>query len=327
MTDTRTAALKFTVAVLLITASVWPTANADQPATPPRIGVLDPSGSTAWAEGFRDGLSQAGYGVGRDIMVEWRRTAETEGELQSAASDLVRSRIGLMVTTGSFATRVALQNTSLPVVFLGGDPVAAGFASSLAKPGGRATGVSGVTLALTAKQLDLLHQLAPKARRVGFLTSLSNPLASRQLTDLQAAARTLGVRLEVFDAANTRELDVALRALEQNPPEVLLVSANVSYLSHTHAIVQAARNRRIPAVYGYREFVADGGLMSYGIDMKGIGRVMAGYVDKILKGTSPAELPIEQVSTYELIINLRAAHELGIRVPQEILFRADEVMR
>jgi len=257
----------FALAVLLSIASVWPIACADQPAATVRIGVLDPSGSKAWAEGFRDGLSQTGYSVGRNITVEWRRTAETKGELQSAASDLVHSQVGLMVTTGSFATSVALQNTSLPVVFLSGDPVAAGFASSLAKPGGRGTGVSAVTPELSVKQLELVHELAPKARRVGFLASLSNPLASRQLKSLQAAARTLGVRLEVFDASNARELDVALRALEQNPPEALIVSPNVFYLSHTHAIVQAARKRRIPAVYGYREFVADGGLMSYHVDL------------------------------------------------------------
>jgi putative tryptophan/tyrosine transport system substrate-binding protein len=243
VTDTGTAALKFTVAVLLIIVSVWPTAKADQPATPPRIGVLDPSGSTAWAEGFRDGLSLAGYSVGRNLTLEWRRTAETEVELQSAVSDLVHSRIGLIVTTGSSATRAALQNTSLPVVFLGGDPVAAGFASSLAKPGGRATGVSAVTPELSVKQLELLHQLAPKARRVGFLASLSNPLASRQLTSLQAAARTLGVRLEVFDASNTRELDVALHTLEQNPPEALMVPMYVFYLSHTNAIVRSLHVR------------------------------------------------------------------------------------
>jgi putative ABC transport system substrate-binding protein len=211
-------------------------------------------------------------------------------------------------------------------VFLSGDPVAAGLASSLARPGGRATGVSAVSLELSVKELELLHQLAPKARRVGLLASLSNPW-SRQLASLQATAQTLGMRLEVFDASNTRELEVALRALEQNPPEALMIPMYVFYLSHTHAIVQVARKRRIPAVYGYREFVADGGLMSYGIDMKGIGRVMAGYVDKILKGASPAELPIEQVSTYELIINLRAANELKINVPQELLFRADEVIR
>ena len=317
----------FALAVWVSVAPLWQIACADQPAATVRIGVLDPSGSKAWAEGFRDGLSQAGYSERRNLTLEWRRTAETKGELQSAASDLVHSQVGLMVTTGSFATSVALQNTSLPVVFLSGDPVASGFASSLAKPGGRATGVSAVTLELTAKQLDLLHQLAPKARRVGFLENPSNPLALRQATSVQAAAQTLGVRLEALDASNLRELDIALRALEQNPPEALLVSPNVFYLSHINAIVQAARKRRIPAVYGYREFVADGGLMSYGIDMKRIGRVMAGYVDKILKGASPAELPIEQVSTYELIINLRVANQLKINVPQELLFRADEVIR
>jgi putative ABC transport system substrate-binding protein len=212
-------------------------------------------------------------------------------------------------------------------VFLVGDPVSAGFASNLAKPGGNATGVSVVSPELTAKRLELLHQLAPKARRIAYLTSLSNPLAKPALSTLQAAARTLGIQIEILDAPDPRELEVALRVLQQRPPEALLVAPLVFYLAHGATIAQVARKSRIPAIYGYREFVADGGLASYGPDLKRIGGVMAGYVVKILRGAKPSELPIEQMSKYELVIDLRVAREQGIEVPQEFLLRADEVIR
>jgi len=315
------------LAVLFSVAPLGQIAYADQPAATPRIGVLDPSGSATWAEGFGERLRLAGYREGNNLVVEWRRPAETEKELRSAASDLIRSRVGLVVTLGTPATRAALQGASLPVVFLVGDPVAAGFAASLAKPGGNATGVSVVSPDLSVKRLELLHQLAPKARRIGHLVSLSNPAVPRVLPGLRAAARTLGVEIETIDASDSRGLDVVLHALPQRPPEALLVSPIAFYLARGAAITQAVRRSRIPAVYPYREFLTDGGLASYGPDLKLIGSLMALYVDKILKGANPGELPVEQVSTYQLVINLRAARELGINVPQEILFRADEVIR
>jgi putative ABC transport system substrate-binding protein len=312
---------------LVSVAPVWLTARAEQQAATPRIGVLDPSGSATWAEGFREGLRRAGYREGNNLVVEWRRPAETEKELQSAASDLMRSRVGLVVTLGTPATRAALQGASLPVVFLVGDPVAAGFAASLAKPGGNATGVSVISPDLVVKRLELLHQLAPKARRIGHLSSLSNPAVPRVLPRLRAAARTLGVELETIDASDSRGLDVVLHTLPNRPLDALLVAPIAFYLARGADITEAVHRSRIPAVYPYREFLTDGGLASYGPDLKAIGSLMAGCVDKILKGANPAELPIEEVSTYQLIINLRAAHEFGINVPQEILFRADEVIR
>jgi putative ABC transport system substrate-binding protein len=203
----------------------------------------------------------------------------------------------------------------------------AGFASSLAKPGGNGTGVSILTPELEVKRLELLHQLAPKARRIGVLGSSSNPLNKHQRPGLEAAARTLGVQIEILDATDPRELDVALRSLQQSPPEALLVAPMAFYLPHSAAITRAARKSRIPAMYAYREFVADGGLASYGPDLGRIGGVMAGYVIKILRGAKPSELPIEQISKYELVINLRAAREQGIKIPQELLMRADELIR
>ena len=319
-------ALRFALLFLFSVTVVCVLAHADQP-TATRIGVIYPLGSATFAEGLRDGLHQAGYSEGSNLTVEWRRPSETEGELRSVVSDLVRSKVDLIVTTGTPAARAALQGAALPVVFLSGDPVRAGLATSLAKPGGNGTGVSALTPELEVKRLELLHQLAPKARRIGYLNSLSNPQSKRQIPGFEAAARGLGVQIEILDAADPGELDVALRALQENPPEALQVAANVFFLPHSAAIARAVRKSRIPAMYAYREFVEDGGLASYGPDLKRIGGVMAGYVIKILKGAKPSELPIEQMSEYELVINLRVARELRIKVPQELLLRADEVIR
>src|SRR5262249_4463395 len=206
-----------------------------------RVGVLDPLGSATFAEGLRQALRQAGYHEGGNLFIEWRQPSETEEELQSVVRDLVRSKVDLMVTTGTPATRAALQGASLQVVFLVGDPVKAGFASSLAKPGGKGTGVSVVSPELEAKRLELLHHLAPKARRIRHLTSLSNPLAKSMMPALQAAARTLGVQVETLDATDPRELEVALHALQQSAPEALLVAPIAFYLPHRAAIARAAR--------------------------------------------------------------------------------------
>jgi putative tryptophan/tyrosine transport system substrate-binding protein len=292
-----------------------------------RVGVLDPFGSTTFEEGLRDALRRGGYSEGTNLFIEWRRSSENEEELRSGVSNLVRSNVDLMVTVGTSATRAALQGAALPVVFVSGDPVRAGFASSLSKPGGNGTGVSLLTPELEVKRLELLHQLAPKARRIGYLVNLSHPLAKPQMPGFEAAARTLGVEIEFLDAPDPPGLDVALRALQSSPPEALLVAAIPFYLSHRTSITQVARKTRIPAMYAYREFVADGGLASYGPDLRRVGSVMGAFVVKILRGSKPSELPIEQMSEYELVVNLRVARDQGSKVPQELLLRAEEVIR
>jgi putative ABC transport system substrate-binding protein len=293
----------------------------------PRIAVVDPFGSTTFGEGFRSGLRRTGYSEGKNIAVEWRRSAETDEELQALVSDLGRSGIDLMVTIGSPATRAALQRTALPVVFLVGDPVATGFAASLAKPGGKGTGVSVVSPELGVKRLELLQKLVPKARRIGHLVDPTNPLEIRMRPGIQAAARTLGVQLESMDAANPLQLESVLRALQKNPPDALLVSPVAFFLAHGAAITEAARKSRIPAMYPYREFLAVGGLMSYGPDQYRIGDLMAGYVDRILRGAKPGDLAIEQMSKYDLVVDMRVARKMGIRVPQDLLLLADEVIK
>lgn len=327
MTANGLTALKLAFAVLVSSASLWPLAQADQPAAIPRIGVIDPLGSAIFADSLRDGLRRAGHNEGKNIIIEWRGTAETEEELQVLVNDLVRSKVDLLVTVGTPATRAALQWTALPVVFTVGDPILSGFAASLAKPGGNATGVSSLAPELGAKRVEVIHQLAPKARRIGYLTSPANPLANLNLPDIQKAARSLGLQLEIFTASNPRELDDALHILGKRPPEALLVAPVSFYVAHAAAIVQAARNARIPTLYPFREYLIDGGLAAYGVDLKRMGGLLASYVDKILRGAKPADLPIEQMSEYDLVIDLKTAKALGIRIPQSILMRADEVIR
>jgi ABC-type uncharacterized transport system substrate-binding protein len=301
--------------------------HADQPLATPRIGVLNPFPSSTLEEGIRDGIHQAGYTEGKTIILEWRRSTGPEEELRSLAIDLVRSKVDLIVAIGSPATRAALQVTTVPVVLLSGDPVGAGFAASLARPGGNGTGVSVLTPELVPKRLELLHLLVPQARRIGYLVNLSNPLASGIMADLQTAARKLGLQIETFDAPTVRTLDTALDAIRRNPPDALIVSSEAYFLTYKAKIAQAVRKAKIPAIFTYREYVADGALVSYGPSLKQIGGLLAVYVDKILRGAKPADLPIEQMSKYELVIDVRVAREMSMQVPQELLLRADEIIR
>ena len=313
--------------IALAIAFLTGAAHADQPPGIPRIGVVNPFGISTLEESLRDELRQRGYIEGKNIVIDWRRPMGTEEELLLLTIELARSKAELIVTIGSPATRAALQGTMLPVVFLVGDPVATGFAASLAKPGGNGTGVSVLTPELNQKRLELLHQIAPRARRIGLLTNLSNPLASRSTEDVRAAARTLGIKVEVLNAQNARELDTALDTIRRSPPDGLLVSAEAFFMARKAKIAQTVRKARIPAIFPYREYHAEGVLMSYGADLSQVGRLMGVYADKILKGAKPAELPIEQVSKYQLIIDLRVAREIGVTVPQELLYRADEVIK
>ncbi len=292
-----------------------------------RIGVL----VGAWSpwEGFlRDGLRELGYTEGKNIVIEWRRFAGGGEELRSLAADLARSKVDVIVADTTAAGRAALEATATsPVVFLSGDPVATGLAASLAKPGRNGTGVSVVSTELYPKRLEYLHLLAPRARRIAFLTNSSNPIAAPQLAALQKAAPMLGVQLVMLDARNESELGTVLRALLGGEAEGVIVSNDSVFRSNKSKIAQALRKTRLPAIYPYRAYLEDGVLMSFGPNLKVVGRKLAVYVDKILKGAKPADLPIEEMSTYELVINLRIARELGLKVPQELLFRADEVIR
>ncbi len=314
--------------VVIGTASLSPAARPDQPPAIVRIGALVPLGAASFEEGLRQGLSELGYVEGRNLIIEWRRYPQSADVLQSAAEELVRSRVDVIVADGTQAARAALSATStIPVVLLSGDPVASGLVASLARPGGNATGASSQTTELMAKRLQLLQQIAPRTRRVILLVNPDSPLHAAILEETQRVARTLRIHIGTLNARNAEELDAALRRIQRSANDAFIVSSDVFFIVNKDKIADAVRKAKVPALVPTKDYQGEGVLMSYGPSLSWMSRRGAAYVDKILKGAKPADLPIEQVSKFELIIDLRVARELGLKVPQELLIRADEVIR
>ena len=300
------------------------TAQADEPATP-RIGVL--AAPAPYEQGLRDGLAKLGYVEGKSIAIDWRRSRGAVDELRSLVTDLVNSKPSLIVAFGTPAARAALQVATMPIVFLSSDPVATGLVSNLARPGGNATGVSATGVELTGKRLQLLLEVAPRARRIGCLVNTSNPVGALQLEQAQKAARSFNIELVKLDARNDTQVDAALRTISHSALDAVLVTGDNLLFTNGAKIADAIRKTRLPAIFPNRELQGQDGLVSYGPSLKEGGRMTAVYVDKILRGAKPGELPIEQVSKLDLVIDLRVAHAQGIKVPEELLYRADEVIR
>ena len=278
-------------------------------------------------EGMRQGLRELGYIDGKNLTIE-RRLGETSDALQSGAADLVRSRVDLIVAFGTLAAHAALSATStIPVVFISGDPVGTGLAASLAHPGANGTGVSSLSTELIPKRLELLQQVAPRVRRVILLGNPSSALHAGVLKEAQKAAQTLRIQIVALNARNADELDSALRGVHRRAGDAVTVSSDVFFLANKTKIAEAVAKAKLPAIFPQRDYHDAGVLMSYGASLKEMGRLAAVYVDKILKGAKPGELPIEQMSKYELVIDLRVAHAMGLKVPQDLLLRADEIIR
>jgi putative ABC transport system substrate-binding protein len=302
-------------------------AHADPSAAIVRIGELVPPVLISPEDGMRQGLRELGYVEGKNLTIE-RRLGESSDVLQSAAMDLVRSRVDVIVAFGTQAARAALSATStIPVVFISGDPVGTGLAASLARPGANATGVSSLSSELMSKRLELLQKIAPRIRRVILLGNPSSPLHAGVLRETQNAARTLHLRIVTLEASSPHEIDAALRAIPGEAADAFLVSSEVLFLANKAKIAEAITKAKLPAIFPWRDYQDAGALMSYGANLKQAGHQMAGYVDRILRGAKPGELPIEQMSKYELVIDLRVARAMGLKVPQDLLLRADEVLR
>ena len=297
---------------------------------PPRIGVLiPPVKASPLEQGLREGLQELGYVEGKDIVIELRRsTSGSEEELRSLATDLAASNVDLIVASGSLAARVAARNTKLPVVFApAGDPVETGLAASLAKPEGNATGLSVMATELISKRVQFLREIAPHVRRLVYLGNSSSPFGVRAVEAAKKAAQTVGLKLMTVDARSTAELDVALRAIRKSGADGVVVAGDLLFLANKTKITEAIRNANLPAIYPLKEYHDDGALISYGPNLKEAMRRAVVYVDRILKGAKPSELPIEQISRFELIISMRAARALKLKVPPELLLRADEVIQ
>jgi putative ABC transport system substrate-binding protein len=317
---------------LLGGAAAWPVAaRAQQPAVPV-IGFLNSLGRNDrpnLVDAFRRGLSEAGYVEGRNVAIEYRFAENQYDRLPALAADLVGRKVAAIVATGGGNSILSAKasTTTIPIVFtLGGDPVQEGYVASLNRPGGNITGISFFNSVLSAKGLGLLHELVPGVAVTALLANPKNPESARILSDAQEAAHTLGWQLLVLDASAPGEIDTAFAVLRQRRAHALLVSGDPFFSARRQQIVTLAARDAIPAMYFNREFVADGGLMSYGNDGPDVYRRAGLYVARILKGEKPSDLPVDQATRFEFVINLKTAKALGLDVPPGLSARADEVI-
>ena len=314
--------------VLALGLTLAPLAAEAQPSTTiPRIGLLAPD-STSW-EPLRLGLRDLGYVEGKSIAVEERSSQGRNDRFSELASGLVRLKVHIIVTWGTPATLAAKQaTTTIPIVIAGaGDPVSSGLVSSLAHPGGNVTGLTVLGPGLAAKRLELLKEAMPNISRVAFLWNPANPDQKSSFNEVQAGARALGVTLQSVEARSREELEQAFAAMKQSRPSALLMTADGVHQRYIGRIVAFTSETRLPAMYQLKEAVDRGGLMSYGVSLPDLGRRAATYVDKILKGAKPADLPVEQPTKFEMVINLKTAKALGLTIPQSLLVRADEIIQ
>jgi putative tryptophan/tyrosine transport system substrate-binding protein len=311
-------------------------AAAQQMAKVPRIGVLVPAEPEAPNEpniaAFRQGLRDLGYVNGQNIAVEYRWAHGKAERYSALVAELVRLDLNLIVIGSGVALLAARHVTqTLPVVGvgMGGDPVATGLVVSLARPGGNITGVTGIIDAgFVAKWAELLKEAAPGISRVGYLYDPSSPVSRRRLPDLQNATRALSLRLLDLPVQDANRIDHVLNALSSKEGNNgLIVVAEASFFPHRNRICEFALKHRLPAIYSFRLFVDAGGLMSYSYSLPELWQRAAAHVDKILKGAKPADLPVEQPTKFELIINLKTAKAIGLTIPQSILVRADELIQ
>jgi putative ABC transport system substrate-binding protein len=315
---------------LLGGAAAWPlSARAQQPV----IGYLSTrsaSDSAHIVAAFRKGLRDAGFEEGQNVAIEARFADGNYDRLQALAADLVRRQVTVFVATGGTSSAVVakpLVPATMPMVFaMGGDPVALGVVASLGRPGGNVTGIAFLVNALSAKHIQLLQELAPHAKTMGFLVNPSDPNLSSDMRQAQEAADLLGHKLIIVNAGTEADLEPAFISLAKEKAEALFVQVGPFTTDHRTKITALAAQHRLPTIYALREFVEAGGLMSYGTSITDANRQLGLYAARVIQGTKPAELPVLQSATFELVINLKTAHALGLEVPTSILLRADEVI-
>ncbi|HEX9273100.1 MAG TPA: ABC transporter substrate-binding protein [Candidatus Binatia bacterium] len=318
------------VLTTLFLATVNPT-HAQQPGKIPRIGFLDPStasGSAVLVEVFRQEMTKLGWIEGKNIAVEYR-FAENKGSesLPELAADLVRLKVDLIVVTGAPDALAAKgATTTIPIVMAAvGDPVGSGLVGSLARPGGNVTGLSSLAFELNTKRLEILKDAVPKLARVGLLRRSA---ASLQLKPLRAAAQSLKLKLEEIETQpDAKGLESAFQTAKQKQVKAIMTTTTNFFFAERKRIVELAVKYRLPGIYSEKAYVDDGGLMSYGADNTDLYRRAAVYVDKILKGAKPADLPVQQATKFEFVINLKAAKQIGLTIPPDVLARATKVIK
>jgi putative ABC transport system substrate-binding protein len=326
----RAAVPSILVAAMLLAVAVL--AEAQQPTKVPRIGYLGgvlPSANAARIEAFQQGLRELGYIEGKNIVIEWRHTEGKLDRLPALAAELVRLKADIIITGGPPATRAAKEATStIPIVMtFDPDPVGSGFVASLARPGGNITGLATLAPEISGKQLELLKEIVPKLSRVAVLGTSTSPGTVQQRREIELAAQAFKVQLQYLDVLSPKDIETAFRAADKGRADAVLILGSPVLASQRTQFADLAAKSRLPAIYSRSEFVEDGGLMSYAVSFTDLDRRAATYVDKILKGRKPADLPVEQPIKFELIINLKAAKQIGLTIPPNVLARADRVIR
>jgi putative ABC transport system substrate-binding protein len=308
-------------------------AAAEQPGKVHRIGLLQSASPEAtFLDGFRQGLRELGYIEGRHFTLETRFGEMNPQRLSSLAAELVRLKADIIVAGGNPAIHAAMKaTTTIPIVMrIGSDPVRAGVVASLAHPGGNITGVASINLDLIGKRFELLMEIVPGIKRVAVLLAQTNPTAfmgREEYKEMEAAARALGVKLQILSARDPNTIDNAFLEMTRERPQALIVIPNPRYVQNRKLILERASKNHLPTIYPHSLFVDNGGLMSYGPDFADEYRRLAIYVDKILKGAKPADLPVEQPTKVELVINLKIAKQIGLIIPPNVLARADRIIR
>jgi len=296
------------------------------------IGFLSsrsPGESALVVEAFRQGLKEAGYVEGQNVVIEFRWADGQYDRLPTMASDLVSRRVALIIAAGGDRPALAAKaaTSTIPIVFTGSDfPVKVGLVASLNRPGGNVTGASLFTAELEAKKLALLHELVPKAGLIAILVNPTNPSADTAIADVQRAARAIAQQIAVLKASTEHEINTAFETAVRQRAGGMLVAHDPYLLSRRHQFIALAARHAIPAIYEFREFVFAGGLMSYGSQLTDNYRLAGNYAGRILKGAKPSELPVQQPTKFELVINLKAANALGLTIPPSVLLRADQVI-
>jgi putative tryptophan/tyrosine transport system substrate-binding protein len=307
-------------------------AQAQQPTKVPQIGYLvgaSFASNAARIEAFRHGLRELSYVEGKNIVIDWRTADGKPDRLPALAAELVGLKVDVIVTGGPTVTRAAKEATStIPIVMTNDpDPVGDGFIANLARPGGNITGLSTLSVELSGKRLEILREVVPKLSRVAILGTSTSPGNAQMSKEIEIAAKAFGVTFQYIDVLDSKDIETAFRAAFSGLAQSVLTLSSPILDSQRARIVEVAAKNRLPVIYHRSEFVEDGGLMFYGVNLLDLQRRAATYVDKLLKGTKPADLPVEQPIKFEFFINLKAAKAIGLTIPPNVLARADRVIK
>ncbi|HEX9455743.1 MAG TPA: ABC transporter substrate-binding protein [Candidatus Binatia bacterium] len=316
------------IALCVMLLSLWATGEAQQPAKIRRIGYLaGASGQSLFFESLKAGLRDLGYIEGQNLVIDYR-SSEDRDQLAARMTELIQLKAEVIVTQGT-ATRIAKSvTTTVPIVFgFSGDPIEAGLVDSLARPGRNLTGMTFLSLDLAGKRLELLKEAAPKVSRLAIVSTRTHPGEKNEFKETQTAAQVLKTKLQYLPVNTSEDLETAFKAMIKESPQAVLTFPDALTLSHRDRLADFAIKQKLPSMFGWKEYVDAGGLMSYGPSQQASFRRLAVYVDKILKGAKPADIPTEQPTKFELVINLKTAKQIGLTIPPNVLVRADKVIK